>query len=127
MSKKITYLELINGGQYLVDMEPATFNKLVVEDNGGPLSNVFCKIPLHSGNSTWILVRHIASFSEIEPPKSRQGLNVEEREEGAKVTMQSGMKQISVDFIDDETLIKEFLIYFTEDVLRAALRARMRA
>lgn len=127
MSKRITYLELKGGAQFLVDMEPENFNKLVIEDNGGPLSNVFCKIPLYSGSSTWILVRNISNFTEVDPPKEKQGLNVDERDDGAKITLQSGLKQMSVDFKDDEALIKEFLIYFTEDVLREALRARMRA
>lgn len=75
-----------------------------------------------SGDNIHVMIDAISHYTEVELLEPE--VKVEEREDGAKITVNSNTKSVSVDFKDDDEVIKNLLIHFTEEILSKALEAR---
>lgn len=124
MSERVVLVSLSHGGSIITSLPLAEVDSVMLEYSHHD-ANGYIVLPLLNGNDeARLFPRHVVDWVEIDRPEAGEKITVEERESGAKVTMRSGMRQIAADFQDDETLITDLLVKFTEEVLEKALVAR---
>lgn len=123
MPESVVLITLSHGGAVLTTMSMKEVDETMLEYSNHAANGII-HFPLLSGKTASVMPHHVADWIEVDPPKGGNGITVEERDSGAKLTVRSGVQQIGVDFKDDEALISDFLIQFTEEVLEKSLIAR---
>lgn len=117
----LTLIKFTDGSGLLVRENPEEIDNMEEQSENGRLI-----LSLQDESKVRVNLNNAITYFRVEPPKE-DDVVVEEFEKGGVITLRSGLEQMSVRFKTDEDLIRNVLIFFTEETLEKALLARKNA